>query len=92
MTVIVGPWQNSTQVEGAKYHNLPINDLPFSVRPYSCLVYLNVRTVGDLIKKTPQDLLRVQNFGHKSLCEVEKILDGLGITWGRKVMWNGGSE
>jgi len=89
MTVIVGPWRNSTQIEGANYHNLSINDLPFSVRPYSCLVYLNVHTVGDLIKKTPQDLLRTQNFGHKSLCEVEEILLGLGITWGRNAGWKG---
>ena len=87
MTVIVGPWQNSTQVKGADYHNLSIHDLNLSVRPYSCLVYLNVRTVGDLIKKTPQDLLRTQNFGLKSLYEVEEILLGLGITWGRRVMW-----
>ncbi len=87
MTVIVGPWPNSTQVEGANHHNLSIDDLPFSVRPYSCLVYLNVHTVGDLIKKKPQDLLRVPNFGYKSLREVEEILLDLGITWGRETMW-----
>ncbi len=87
MTVIVGPWENSTQVTGANPHNLSIDDLSFSVRPFNCLRWLRVRTVGDLIKKTPQDLLRVQNFGHKSLCEVEKILLGLGIPWGRNAGW-----
>ena len=87
MTVIVGPWQNSTRVEGANYLNLSINDLPFSVRPYNCLCWLRVRTVGDLIKKKPHDLLRVQNFGYKSLCEVEEILLGLGIAWGRNAGW-----
>lgn len=87
MTVIVGPWQNSTRVGVDNYHNLSIDDLHLSVRPYSCLVYLNVHTVGDLIKKTPEDLLRIQNFGYMSLCEVEKILLGLGIAWGRNAGW-----
>ena len=107
MTVIVGPWQNSTQVsmptanrtpqkpiylrstdtkilpgsEGDSRHNLSINDLPLSVRPYNCLLVNNVLTVGDLIKKKRSDLLRTQNFGRKSLHEIEEILDGLGLAF-----------
>ena len=88
MTVIVGPWQNSTQVKDQGYpYYIPIDDLPLSVRPYNCLRWLKVRTVGDLIKKTPHDLLRTQNFGYKSLCEVEECLLAFGITWGRKAGW-----
>lgn len=84
MTVIVGPWPNSTQVRPPKDnrghpYNLSIDDLPLSVRSYSCLVFKNVRTVGDLVKKTALDLLRTQNFGRKSLHEIEEILDGLGL-------------
>ena len=77
--VIVGPWPNSTQVEGANHHNLPIDDLPLSVRSFSCLVFNNVRTVGDLVKKKRSDLIRTPNFGRKSLHEIEEILDGLGL-------------
>ncbi len=105
MTVIVGPWQNSTQVsmptanrthhkplylrstdtiilpgqEGDSRHNLSIDDLPLSVRSFSCLVFNNVRTVGDLVKKKRSELLRTPNFGRKSLHEIEEILDGLGL-------------
>ena len=84
MTVIVGPWQNSTQVRDAeKYcshsHNLSIDDLHLSVRSFSCLVFNNVRTVGDLVKKKRSELLRTPNFGRKSLHEIEEILDGLGL-------------
>ena len=89
MTVIVGPWPNSTQVEEGYPYYVTIDDLPLSVRSYNCLRWLNVTTVGDLIKKTPQDLLREQNFGHKSLCEVEELLLALGITWGRQKLWEG---
>ena len=117
MTVIVGPWQNSTQAsvptanrthskpiylrsteillgpEGDSRHNLSIDDLPLSVRPYNCLLCQNVHTVGDLVKKKRSDLLRTQNFGRKSLHEIEEILDGLGLTlaketWGEE----GGAE
>ncbi len=104
MTVIVGPWQNSTQAsvptanrthskpiylrsteilpglpEGDSRHNLSVDDLPLSVRSYNCLLNKNVRTVGDLVKKKRSDLLRTQNFGRKSLHEIEEILDGLGL-------------
>lgn len=123
MTVIVGPWQNSTQVrtpkdnhthpkpiylrsteilpgipEGDSRHNLTVDDLPLSVRPYNCLLNNNVLTVGDLIKKKRSDLLRNQNFGMKSLHEIEKILDGLGLDlakerWGlEETEENGGAE
>ncbi len=115
MTVIVGPWQNSTQVsmptanrtphkpiylrsteilpgpEGDSRHNLSINDLPLSVRSYNCLLNKNVRTVGDLIKKKHSDLLRNQNFGRKSLHEIEEILGGLGLALAKE-KWDGGAE
>ncbi len=115
MTVIVGPWQNSTQVrtpkdnrthpkpiylrsteilpgpEGDSRHNLSINDLQLSVRPYNCLFVNNVLTVGDLIKKKRSDLLRTQNFGRKSLHEIEEILDGLGLALAKE-KWEGGGK
>ena len=109
MTVIVGPWPNSTQVRMSKdsrshpkpiderftelltgipewdsRHNLSIDDIPLSVRPYTCLRFNNVRTVGDLVKKKRSDLLKTSNFGRKSLHEIEEILDGLGLAFAKE--------
>ncbi len=46
--------------------------LPTRVR--KCLEKAGIRTVGDLIWRTPYDLMMIQNFGRKYLTEVEKFL------------------
>ncbi len=63
--------------------NLPINlsveDLDLSVRSYNCLKRANINTVADLIKRTEDDMLKVRNLGRKSLEEVVKKLEDLGL-------------
>lgn len=41
---------------------------------HSCLVFNKIITVGDLIQYTPNQLLRLRNFGKTSLYKVEKFL------------------
>ncbi len=48
----------------------PIEDMDLSVRSYNCLKRANIQTVGDLTKKTEDDMLKVRNLGKKSLDEV----------------------
>lgn len=83
MTVIVGPWPNSTMPKDNRGYpyNLSIDDLLLSVRVYNCLLCKNVRTVGELVKKKRSDLLRTRNFGRKSLHQIELLLDGLGVSF-----------
>ncbi|OHB77036.1 MAG: RNA polymerase subunit alpha domain protein [Planctomycetes bacterium RBG_16_64_10] len=53
----------------------PIADLNLSVRARKCMVRLGVATVGELIRRSGDDLLECKNFGVTSLNEVrEKLL------------------
>lgn len=49
---------------------ISIDELAFSERTLHCLVMINVKYIGDLVQKSNADLLRVKNFGRKSLKEI----------------------
>ncbi len=57
----------------------PISDLNLSVRARKCMVRLGMTTIGELIRKTGDDLLECKNFGVTSLNEVRDKLSQLGI-------------
>ncbi len=57
----------------------PIADLNLSVRARKCMVRLGLNTIGELIRKTPDDLLECKNFGVTSLNEVREKLASLGL-------------
>ena len=59
--------------------DLPIEDLDLSERPRNCLKRGQVNSVGELLTKTPDDLLAITNFGQKSLDEVIAKLDERGL-------------
>lgn len=64
--------------------NTPVEELELSVRSSNCLKNANIRTIGELTKKTEEDIAKTRNFGKKSLTEIkEKLLEwnlGLGMT------------
>jgi DNA-directed RNA polymerase subunit alpha len=60
--------------------NLPIEELDLSERPRNCLKRAQVNTVGELLKKSEDDLLAITNFGQKSLDEVIEKLDERGLS------------
>jgi DNA-directed RNA polymerase subunit alpha len=64
--------------------NTPVEELELSVRSSNCLKNANIRTIGELAKKTEEDIAKTRNFGKKSLTEIkEKLLEwnlGLGMT------------
>ena len=57
-----------------------IEDLDFSVRTYNCLKRANINTIGDLVAKTEEDMMKVRNLGKKSLEEVVVKLEELGLS------------
>lgn len=57
----------------------PIADLNLSVRARKCMVRLGLTTIGELIRKTGDDLLESKNFGVTSLNEVREKLTELGL-------------
>ncbi len=64
--------------------NTPVEELELSVRSSNCLKNANIRTIGELTKKTEDDIAKTRNFGKKSLLEIkEKLLEwnlNLGMT------------
>ena len=60
----------------------PINDFELSVRSRNCLVKMNIRTLGDLVKKTEAELLSYKNFGETSLLEIKEILKNKALRLG----------
>ena len=57
----------------------PISDLNLSVRARKCMVRLGISTVGELIRRTGDELLECKNFGVTSLNEVREKLDQHGL-------------
>ena len=54
-------------------------DLEFTVRTDNCLRVENIITLEDLVKCTYHDLLKIPNFGRKSLKEVRETLKARGL-------------
>jgi DNA-directed RNA polymerase subunit alpha len=69
---------SATQDEGLM--NKPADDLQLSVRARKCLQKLNIRTIGELTRRTDAELLGVKNFGVTSLNEIKKALANLGLS------------
>jgi len=57
----------------------PIAELGLSVRAKKCMVRLGVSTIGDLVRRTGDDLLECKNFGVTSLNEVREKLENVGL-------------
>jgi DNA-directed RNA polymerase subunit alpha len=57
----------------------PISDLNLSVRARKCMVRLGMNTIGELLRKTGDDLLECKNFGVTSLTEVREKLTTMGL-------------
>jgi DNA-directed RNA polymerase subunit alpha len=62
--------------------NIPVTDFELSVRSRNCLANMNVRTLGDLISLSEQELLAFKNFGETSLTEIKQILTQKGLRLG----------
>ena len=59
---------------------MTIDELELSVRSYNCLKRAGINTVGELINRTPDDMMKVRNLGRKSLEEVLAKLQELGLS------------
>lgn len=64
--------------------NISVEELEFSVRSSNCLRIANITTLGELVMKTEQEMLKTRNFGKKSLTEIKKKLAQYNLTLGMK--------
>ena len=61
-------------------YNMPVEQLDLSVRTINCLRRANITAVGELISKEERELLRLRNFGQKSLQEIKERLKTLELS------------
>ena len=66
--------------ESSRNLEKPIEDLDLSVRSYNCLKRAGIHTLGELIEKTEEDMMKVRNLGKKSLKEVKQKLEELNLS------------
>lgn len=64
---------------------LPVSELELSVRSGNCLREARIKTIGELITKTEQEMLQYRNFGKKSLQEIMEIIKGMGLSLGMEI-------
>jgi DNA-directed RNA polymerase subunit alpha len=68
--------------ELAQKLNMPIQELELSVRASNCLESAKTETVGQLVKMTEADLLKIRSFGKTSLREIKRKLADIGLSLG----------
>jgi hypothetical protein len=62
-----------------------IRELNLSTRAHNAVRSRGIKNIGQLCKADPYFLLKAQNFGFKSLCEVEAKLEMLGLKMEKKL-------
>jgi len=68
-----------------KLLRMTVDELELSVRSHNCLMAANIKTIGDLVRRDEQEMLKFRNFGRKSLSELSKILEEKGLHFGMDV-------
>lgn len=61
----------------------PISDFELSVRSRNCLKQMDIRTLGDLLATSEQELLAYKNFGETSLNEIKVVLNQMHLSLGQ---------
>lgn len=81
--VSVEPASETAQEESVTnlpLYDMKVDDLDLTVRSYHCLMRADIKTVGDLVEKTEEEIMKVRNLGRKSLEEVKQKLQEMGLS------------
>ncbi len=62
-----------------------VDELELSVRSNNCLKMANIKSLGDLVRRSEAEMLKYKNFGRKSLREISEILEGMGLQFGMDI-------
>jgi len=62
----------------------PVEELELSVRSSNCLRNANIKTIGDLTRRTEEEIAKTRNFGKKSLQEIKEKLRDRNLSLGMK--------
>jgi DNA-directed RNA polymerase subunit alpha len=63
----------------------PVEGLPISVRAFNGLQNADIKYIGELVQRTEQDMLKIKNFGRKSLNEIKEVLTDMGLSLGMRL-------
>ena len=67
------------------YLNKKVEELELSIRSMNALKMGNINTVSDIIESGQSSLLRLPNFGKKSLNDIQFALDSMGLKFGMEI-------
>ncbi|AFJ90803.1 DNA-directed RNA polymerase subunit alpha [Blattabacterium sp. (Blaberus giganteus)] len=62
-----------------------LSDMDLSVRTKNCLKFASITTIADLVNCGRNDMLKMRNFGKKSLEELEKKMKEKGLYFGMNI-------
>jgi len=62
-----------------------IDELELSVRARNCLVNANIKRIIDLVNRQESDILKIKNFGRKTLDEVVDSMKAIGLSFGMNI-------
>ena len=74
--------EQAVDEELAQKLSMPMQELELSVRANNCLESAKTETVGQLVKLTEADLLKIRSFGKTSLREIKRKLADIGLSLG----------
>jgi DNA-directed RNA polymerase subunit alpha len=77
--------QQEVDTELQRKLNMSVQELELSVRASNCLESAKVETVGELVRHSEAELLKIRSFGKTSLREVKRKLSDLGLSMGMNV-------
>lgn len=69
----------------AEVLNRPVEEIELSSRASNCLKTARIKTIRELVAKTPEELMGVKNFGKKSLDEIKERLKDMGLSLGMQL-------
>ena len=65
--------------------NKLVTELDFSVRVVNCLKIAKINTLGELVRKSEDELLAYKNFGKTSLVEIRAKLEEMDLSLGMQI-------
>jgi DNA-directed RNA polymerase subunit alpha len=72
----------------SKILSLPVYELELSTRAMNCLKNEDIQYIGELIQQTNRQMLRMPNFGKKSLKQLKDALQGTTVNNYDLKPWN----
>jgi DNA-directed RNA polymerase subunit alpha len=60
--------------------DIPVETLNLSVRSFNCLKRAGISKISELLDMTEDEIIKMRNFGKKSLDEIKQVLDERGLS------------